>query len=88
MSTPSSSSVVEPSPSSNLNLHEEGSEVQEGDALQAMLDLVMMVLTMAAVSSATAIGYLGREGNVHTGWSQDISCILKAVRKRCELNST
>ncbi|KAJ0987974.1 hypothetical protein J5N97_006330 [Dioscorea zingiberensis] len=72
MSTPSSSSVAEPSPSSNLNLHEEGSEVREGDALQAMLDLAGDdgVNNGGTPSSVTMIGYMGREGNVHTGWSQ------------------
>ncbi|XP_059645044.1 CASP-like protein 1F1 [Cornus florida] len=31
-------------------------------------DLVMMTLVMAACAAATAIGYVGRYGNSHTGW--------------------
>ncbi|XP_077251676.1 CASP-like protein 1F1 [Tasmannia lanceolata] len=33
-----------------------------------LLDLIMVVLVMASASSATAIGYVGRYGNSHTGW--------------------
>ncbi|KAA8540641.1 hypothetical protein F0562_024440 [Nyssa sinensis] len=31
-------------------------------------DLVMMTLIMAGCAAATAIGYVGRYGNSHTGW--------------------
>ncbi|XP_077251677.1 CASP-like protein 1F1 [Tasmannia lanceolata] len=33
-----------------------------------LLDLIMTVLVMASASSATAIGYVSRKGNSHTGW--------------------
>ncbi|KAM0935015.1 putative casparian strip membrane protein [Dioscorea sansibarensis] len=46
-----------------------------------LLDLVVMVLAMAAVSSATAIGYLGKKGNAHTGWSQVCSMFGKFCKR-------
>ncbi|XP_058103004.1 CASP-like protein 1F2 [Magnolia sinica] len=40
-----------------------------GSYVMFLMDLMMMGLTIAASSAATSIGYLGRYGNSHIGWT-------------------